>query len=665
MSQDEEFKEEFAKEPLLKLKSVPPELVPVLKDAGYYCYDGNTEVLTEAGWKLFKDVEAGEKVLCRTEKGLSEWMAVQKTFSFNYEGELIRIKSAHVDLLVTPNHKILFRNRYGKVFFDEAQRHFGKWDIYFFKDIKMPSEKMVSPTWAKFAGYYVSEGSLTFQPKHKGTISLSNSNTEILEDMKTICEDLGLKYGVSTIHNPASEIKIAGRIVKPTKDCHQVVVCKYDFAKTIEEQCGKGSHYKHLPEGFLCWNYDSRKVLFETLMKGDGSWRSWGTAGVYGTASRRLADEVQLLALSLGYSATLRVRKDPFYDTFYYVINIAIKENRAFVDGHHWSKERYNGKVYSIQVPPPHIILVRRNGNVVWSGNTVESLAIESPHVLFERVGERRGFNVDKAGQIVREARGFLKVEIMTVSELLEEEKARRCYSTGSKKLDEILGGGLREQEVTEASGPYGVGKTELVYTAALLIAHDYKAGSLIYDTEATFKAERLCGIARARGFNLDEVIPLINYSQIYGTEHLVFMLENAHKPIRERHIQFMAIDSLVSPFRAEYLGRELLAPRQQLINRCLRMLINYARAYKIAVLVTDQVLATPIAYAYEGRPEITSPPVGGNITAHGCNNRIYIRTSAGSTRIATLFDSSYMPRAETTFRITEKGMEDIPEKVE
>jgi hypothetical protein len=49
----------------------------------------------------------------------------------------------------------------------------------------------------------------------------------------------------------------------------------------------------------------------------------------------------------------------------------------------------------------------------------------------------------------------------------------------------------------------------------------------------------------------------------------------------------------------------------------------------------------------------------------HLVNNRVYLRPAVGSTRIATLFDSSYMPRAETTFRITEKGIEDIPEKVE
>jgi hypothetical protein len=42
---------------------------------------------------------------------------------------------------------------------------------------------------------------------------------------------------------------------------------------------------------------------------------------------------------------------------------------------------------------------------------SVESIAIEAPHILFERVGERAGFSLKKAEEICAEARKKLKVQ--------------------------------------------------------------------------------------------------------------------------------------------------------------------------------------------------------------------------------------------------------------
>jgi len=290
---------------------------------------------------------------------------------------------------------------------------------------------------------------------------------------------------------------------------------------------------------------------------------------------------------------------------------------------------------------------------------TLESLAIESPHVLFDRVGERVGFNLENARQIVREARDSLQIWIMTAAELYEEEISRKCYSTGSKMLDELLGGGVHEQEITEFAGMYESGKTEICLTTALMAAQN-KVSSLFLDTEGSFSSKRIYEMAKARGLKPEDTVPLVNYAKVYGSEHLVFLLENAHKPIRKRNIKIIIVDSLVSPFRAEYPGRELLAPRQQLLNRCLRMLINYSRAYRIAVVTTEQVLASPVAYTYNVRPEVAAPPVGGYVVGHLVGNRVYLTIGPGSRRIATLIGSSYLPRRAVEFMIAEGGIVDV-----
>ncbi|MEM2385882.1 MAG: DNA repair and recombination protein RadA, partial [Candidatus Bathyarchaeia archaeon] len=132
----------------------------------------------------------------------------------------------------------------------------------------------------------------------------------------------------------------------------------------------------------------------------------------------------------------------------------------------------------------PHLLEVFKDKGYY----TLESIAVESPHLLYERIGERKDFNLDKARQIVREARSCLKIEIITAAELLEKEKQRKTYTTGSKALDSLLGGGIHEEEMTEFAGEFESGKTETCMTIAMLAASQ-GVNVLYWDTEGGFSA--------------------------------------------------------------------------------------------------------------------------------------------------------------------------------
>lgn len=295
---------------------------------------------------------------------------------------------------------------------------------------------------------------------------------------------------------------------------------------------------------------------------------------------------------------------------------------------------------------------------------TIESIAIESPRILYEKIGERKGFSEDVARKIVKSALSKLNIRMMTLKEALQEETSRAIISTGSQALDKLLGGGIRTRELTGVSGEFGAGKSQLVYTIAINTITQLKGGVWVVDTEETFTARRVKQIAEARGYNYEkEIEPHFYFSRIYGTEHLIFMLQSVHKKIKEHQIRFIGVDTLLNPFRQEYVGRETLAPRQQLLNRCIRTLLNYARIYDLAVLITNQVVASPVAtYGYT-RPEMEQKPGGGHVFGHGVNNHLYLRKAGGATRIATLMDSSYLPWGECTFKVTEKGIEDVEEE--
>ncbi|MGA8083437.1 MAG: hypothetical protein WB988_16415, partial [Candidatus Nitrosopolaris sp.] len=107
---------------------------------------------------------------------------------------------------------------------------------------------------------------------------------------------------------------------------------------------------------------------------------------------------------------------------------------------------------------------------------------------------------------------------------------------------------------------------------------------------------------------------------------------------------------------RGEFAGRGTLADRQQRLNSMLHRIIRLAEIFNIAVIITNQVVATPDTFF--GDP---TKAAGGNIVAHS-TYRIYLRKS-GENRLAKMMGSPYHPYSDTRFTISQKGADDIEEE--
>jgi len=138
-----------------------------------------------------------------------------------------------------------------------------------------------------------------------------------------------------------------------------------------------------------------------------------------------------------------------------------------------------------------------------------------------------------------------------------------------------------------------------------------------------------------------------------------MFLLENADKIVKDNNIRLIIVDSLTAHFRSEYLGREMLAERQQKLNKHMHRLIRLARAFNAVAVVTNQVMAKPDVFFGDA-----IHPVGGHIVAHTSHTRVFLRKAPrGTTRIARLVSSPYLPEGERVFKITENGIEDLSEE--
>jgi DNA repair protein RadA len=235
--------------------------------------------------------------------------------------------------------------------------------------------------------------------------------------------------------------------------------------------------------------------------------------------------------------------------------------------------------------------------------------------------------------------------------------------TTGSKAVDEILGGGLETQTITEIYGEYGTGKSQLCHQMCVNVQLPIErgglnGGALYIDTENTFRTERIVQMAKHTGLNLEDVVKNIVFAEAFTSDHQMLLLENADKIIKENKIRLIVVDSLTAHFRSEYLGREMLAERQQKLNKHMHRLIRLARAFNAVAVVTNQVMAKPDVFFGDA-----VAPVGGHIVAHTSHTRLYLRKSPrGPTRIARLVSSPYLPEGERVFKVTENGVEDVTE---
>ncbi len=291
--------------------------------------------------------------------------------------------------------------------------------------------------------------------------------------------------------------------------------------------------------------------------------------------------------------------------------------------------------------------------------HTVESLAMATARELEPiGVGEKKGF------AIIEAARSAIGVNFIRADELLKMRQNVLRLTTGSKALDNIVDGGLETQTITEFYGEYGSGKSQICHQLCVNVQLPPDRGglngsALYVDTENTFRLERIVEMSRHLGLDPEKVAKNIIYAEAYTSDHQMFLLENADEVVKANNVKLIIVDSLTAHFRSEYIGREMLATRQQKLNKHMHKLIGLARAFNAVAVVTNQVMAKPDIFFGDA-----VQPIGGHIVGHTSHTRIYLRRAArGPIRIARLVSSPYLPEGEEILKVTENGIEDVSEE--
>ncbi|CAG8760856.1 2048_t:CDS:2, partial [Acaulospora morrowiae] len=247
---------------------------------------------------------------------------------------------------------------------------------------------------------------------------------------------------------------------------------------------------------------------------------------------------------------------------------------------------------------------------------TVQSVAFSPKKALYEI----KGVSELKADKIQAEA---------------TEIRVRREYylyiTTGSQELDKLLGGkGIESGSITEIFGEFRTGKSQTCHTLAvacqLPVDVSGAEGKCIYiDTKEVlaYKDHQMCLLIQAAA--------------------VMFAL--------------LIVDSVTDLYRTDYSGRGVLAARQMHLAKFLRGLLRLADEYGVAIVITNQVVATIDGGMPGGSSD--KKPIGGNILAHASTTRLYLRKAKGENRICKIYDSPCLPEGDARFSIGIGGIED------
>jgi hypothetical protein len=337
------------------------------------CYDSQTEVLTESGWKFFKDVDEKTDRVATRNPDTGEMIFVLPNFKVDkeWDGELIGFKSQNVDFLVTPEHRIPLYKRTGHngdkpgkdtpMFFESAEWAYENASKHLYVAAKSnwagewPGEMFdMSPeVFAAFMGIYLSEGSTG----ENGRINIAQRPGEKAVQIASLLEETNIEW-----HYDGKAFRCTDHLL--SKYLSEFGLCKEKRVPFVLR-----NNTPEIIRHFIDW-----------FTIGDGHIRQRENGSIEHTiftTSKTMADDFIELAQKIGWSASWRWRKS---QTSYldgrridnsggYAITFKKRHSHCELIPKRWYKKYYKGRVYCLNVPF-HTLYVKREGVAHWNGNT-------------------------------------------------------------------------------------------------------------------------------------------------------------------------------------------------------------------------------------------------------------------------------------------------------
>tara|TARA_B100001175_G_scaffold75086_1_gene62750 strand:- start:4127 stop:4780 length:654 start_codon:yes stop_codon:yes gene_type:complete len=156
--------------------------------------------------------------------------------------------------------------------------------------------------------------------------------------------------------------------------------------------------------------------------------------------------------------------------------------------------------------------------------------------------------------------------------------------STGLKKIDDFLSGGIPNGVIVDIFGGNGTGKTQLLLQLSI---NSIKNGGkvLFLDTTGGFRPERILEIQKKSNSNLN-LLNNIMVSRITNTSEQI----NSIKNFKENNFSLIIIDNITDLFSYEYKNNQSIFKKNSLFMKYMRELSLYAVTHKVPIVISNMI---------------------------------------------------------------------------
>ena len=450
------------------------------------CYDEQTRAVTPTGFKRYDELTAGDSVFSLDAAGNIVESAVGEVVVQDYAGPMVRFHGKRLDFLVTPNHRMLIKDKDGDLSLVEAAEpvpasgwHLpsGAW-AGVSKKIEVPppahwNAKAMSPDAPDddilyLLGIYIGDGAMQRQIKARpsrtgkraaeyiggprnvdGTFPVADTGVQAVSLSRS--NSIFLYIPEMKRCRAAVESALTRVGLKFTRWDRKGVTEKGDGAlyfsssqlADIFQEAGTHARDKHVPKWVLGLPPDKQAIVFRGIMETDGS-----RGRMITTSSAALVRDLVEIGTKIGRSVSFTHRPPPkkapkirgreiksgdSYNVYFSNPSKAIAPSMR-------SEVPYAGKVWCLRVPPHGNFMVERNGRVAFCGNSDKSYG-EPP----DAVGEDDPLRPTHVYDATKAAEDFIALAYATDHGLpVVITRSANIYGPGDLNWSRVIPGSCR-----------------------------------------------------------------------------------------------------------------------------------------------------------------------------------------------------------------------------
>ncbi len=212
----------------------------------------------------------------------------------------------------------------------------------------------------------------------------------------------------------------------------------------------------------------------------------------------------------------------------------------------------------------------------------------------------------------------------------------------GCSNFDSLLGGGIEKGSVTLIYGEAGAGKTNVCLQLARNVA--INGDKVAYIDSEGLSSERLSQVFKGH----EECIKNLLVFEVHSFSEQSDRIDKIEKLAATGTIALVIIDSLTMFYRLNYEDSYV---RNDFIRQT-EVLLNMARQYEIAIMLTSQVYSNITTGGVEF--------LGGHALHHNAKTIIRLDKRTEGRRAAVIMKHRSLPEGRSAlYRITENGISD------